>query len=237
MDGFTYTDIFATKGMEYIIIIVFLIILIPFWIIMNKQSRIAKQIHRVIGVLTANLLRIPQGMFYSKNHTWAFLAKSGNAKIGLDDFLLQIVGDVNVSHLKFPGEKIRKGEVLAEIDQNGKRLRITSPVSGEIVNVNNSIKESPEILQEDPYGKGWIYAIKPSDWKSETQSYYLGGEASNWITNELVRFKDFLSVSLGKYSSEPSLVTFQEGGELRQNILSELDDKIWEDFQESFLNK
>jgi glycine cleavage system H protein len=236
MEGFTYTDIFETKGIEYLIIIAFFLILIPFWIFLNKGSNIAKRIYQKLGVLTAGVLKIPQGLFYSKNHTWAYLEKSGTAKVGLDDFLLKIVGDIKVKPIKFPGEKLRKGEILAEIDQNGKRLRINSPISGEIVRANVTVEENSELLLEDPYGKGWIYAIKPSNWKTETQSYYLAEEASTWIKNELSRFKDFLAISLGRHSSEPSLVTFQEGGELRQNILSEMDNEIWEDFQESFLD-
>ena len=236
MDGFTYTDIFETKGIEYLIIISFLVMLILFWIILNKQTEVKNRIHKAMGALTANLLRIPQGLFYSKTHTWAYLEKSGNAKVGLDDFLLQIVGDVKVNHLKFPGEKIRKGEILAEIDQNGKRLRIISPISGEVVIANTMILENPEMLHDDPYGKGWIYAIKPSNWKDDIHSYCLAEEATHWITKDLDRFKDFLSVSLGKHSSEPSMIALQDGGELRQNILSELDNKIWEDFQESFLS-
>ena len=130
MDGFIYTDIFETKGIEYLIIISFLAILILFWIILNKQTEVTHRIHKVMGALTARILRIPHGLFYSKNHTWAYLEKSGNAKVGLDDFLLQIVGNVKVNHLKFPGEKLRKDEILAEIYQNGKRLRIISPISG-----------------------------------------------------------------------------------------------------------
>jgi len=235
MEGFTYTNIFETKGIEYIIIIAFLIILIPFWIILNKESHLVKRIYRKLGVITAGILKIPQGLFYSKNHTWAYLEKTGNAKVGLDDFLLKIVGDIEVHPIKFAGDKIRKGDVLAELNQKGKRLMIHSPISGEIAKLNDSLKVTPELLQEDPYGDGWLFAITPSNWKTETQSYYLAEEASNWITNELNRFKDFVAVSIGKHSTEPSLVTFQEGGELRQNILSELDSEIWEEFQESFL--
>lgn len=235
MDGFTYTDIFETKGIEYLIIIAFLIILVPFWIIINKQSVVANRIQKALNVLTAKILRIPQGLFYSNNHTWAFMEKSGNAKVGLDDFLVKIIGDVNVCQLKSPGEKLRKGEILAEIDQNGKRLRILSPISGEIIITNSIISESPGLIQEDPYGKGWIYAIKPTNWLTEINSFYLAEEATIWLTREIDRFKDFLAVSLGKNSSEPALIAFQEGGELRQNILSELDEKIWEEFQDAFL--
>ena len=235
MEGFTYTNIFETKGIEYIIIIAFLIILIPFWILLNKESNFVNRIYRKLGVITAGILKIPQGLFFSKNHTWAYIEKTGYAKVGLDDFLLKIIGDIKVIPIKFAGEKIRKGDVLAELNQNGKRLMIFSPISGEIVNPNISLASTPDLLQEDPYGEGWFYTIKPSNWKTETQSYYLAEEASNWITIELNRFKDFLAISIGKHSTEPSLVTFQEGGELRQNILSELDSEIWQEFQDSFL--
>jgi len=236
MEGFTYTNIFETKGIEYLIIIAFLILLIPFWIILNRESAIAKQMGKVWDIITADILRIPQGLFFNKNHTWAYLDKSGTAKVGIDDFLLQIVGDVKINHLRNPGEKIKKGDLLTEIDQNGKRLRIYSPISGEIKTSNTLIIEDSQILNEDPYEKGWIYNIKPSNWVSETKSCYLADAATSWINKELERFKDFLAESMGKHSPGPSMVVLQEGGELRSNPLSELETDIWKDFQEEFLN-
>lgn len=236
MDGFTYTNIFETKGIEYLIIIAFLILLIPFWIILNKQSAIVKQIHKVWDIITAEVLNIPQGLFFSKNHTWTYLEKSGNAKVGLDDLLLRLVGHVKISHLKNQGDMIKKGDLLTEINQNGKSLRIYSPISGKIMNTNLQIKDVPEVLNEDPYEKGWIYDIKPSSWKAETKSYFLAKEASGWLKTELDRFKDFLAISMAKYSPDPSMVVFQEGGELRNNVLSELQVEIWDDFQNEFLN-
>ena len=109
MDGFSYNNIFETKGIEYIIIIAFLVLIIPFWIIINKQAGLKGRYKKAFGILTAGILRIPQGMFYSKNHTWAHLEKSGIAKVGLDDFLLHITGEVKFSNLKNPGDIINKG--------------------------------------------------------------------------------------------------------------------------------
>jgi glycine cleavage system H protein len=236
MDGYSYYNIFDTKGIEYLFIIAFLILLIPFWIIMNKDRQIAKQIKQTIGALTANMLRIPRGLFYNRNHTWLFLEKSGNAKLGLDDFMTHLVGHVNVNSRKEIGESLKKGELMAEINQDGKKLLLFSPISGEIVNVNSAIQKNPGLLNQDPYDKGWIYAVKPSNWKKETQSCYMADEAARWIKSEVERLKDFLSVSLARHSSEPTLVTLQEGGEIRQHVLSELDVEIWNEFQESFLN-
>jgi glycine cleavage system H protein len=237
MDGFSYSNIFETKGIEYLAIIAFFAILIPFWLVLNKQVKITKRLQKVLGFLSAQSLRIPQGLLFSKNHTWAHLEKSGAAKVGLDDLLLRITGEVKFSRLRNPGELIKKGDLLAEIDQKDKLLRIFSPISGQILNTNFILNENPEILMEDPFGQGWIYKMKPSNWKAETSTYLLAEEATNWSINELERFKDFLAESVKKYSPEPSMVVLQDGGELRDNPLSEQTKEIWDDFQKEFLNQ
>jgi glycine cleavage system H protein len=235
MDQFTYTNIFETKGIEYLAIISFFTILIPFWLFLNRKASIRKEFQEAIGILTTNVLRVPQGLFYSKNHTWTHLEKSGEAKVGLDDLLLHITGEVKFSNLKNPGETINKGDLLAEITQNEKLLSIFSPISGKIVNTNSSLNQHSEMVTAEPYGIGWIYKIKPSDWKAETKAYYLAEEATSWSKMELERFKDFLAESMMKYSPETSALVLQDGGELRDNILSEMPEEVWKDFQKSFL--
>lgn len=237
MESFSIVDIYDTKGIEYLFVIGYLLFLIIFWKVSSKQVKIARQIQKVLSNLSVNILRIPQGLFYNKNHTWTHLEESGAAKVGLDDFLQHITGEVKFTNLKNPGEKIDKGELLTEIDQDGKHLRVFSPISGIILNTNSELSENPEILNEDPYDKGWIYKIEPSNWIAETKSYYLAEEATKWLSKELVRFKDFLSGgSMKKYSSEPSMILLQDGGELRDNILSELPVEVWKDFQKEFLD-
>jgi glycine cleavage system H protein len=236
MDGFTYTNIFETKGIEYLVVIAFLALLIPFWIVLNKQAKISRQIQHALGILSANVLRIPQGLFYSANHTWTHLESSGLAKIGIDDLLLHITGEVRFSHLKKPGQQIQKGEALAEIGYGGKILRLFSPISGEIMGTNSLLTHNPEMLNEDPYKKGWMYKVKPSNWTAETNTYYLAEEATKWSVKELERFKDFLATSVGKYTPESSEVIMQDGGEIFDHPLSALPDEVWQDFQKSFLS-
>ncbi len=237
MENFSTVDIFDTKGIEYLFVIGYLLILIIFWKVSGKQLKLKKQIKTVLSNLSANILRIPLGLFYNKNHTWTHLEESGAAKVGLDDFLQHVTGEVIFSSLKNPGELISKGDLLAEISQEGKHLRVFSPISGEILNTNSNLYENPEILNEDPYDDGWIYKIKPTNWIAETSSCYLAEEAINWSKKELERFKDFLSGgSMRKYSSEPSMIILQDGGELRDNILSDLPSEVWNDFQIEFLD-
>lgn len=235
MDGFTYNNIFDTKGIEYLVIISFLLLLIPFWLALNRKVTIKEQFRKALGVLSASILRVPQGIFYSKNHTWTYLEKSGVAKVGLDDLLLHITGEVKIHQLKNHGENIRKGEILAEIDQNGRSLNIFSPISGKILSSNSVLEMNNELLIQDPYGKGWLFDIKPTNWLAEIPACYMAEEATEWFNNELERYKDFLAMNIGKYSHETSFATLQDGGELADNSLSGLPDEMWKDFQKEFL--
>ena len=237
MEGFTYHNIFDTKAFEYLAIVFFFIILIPFWKILNKKASVPRPALQPLGALSASTLRIPQGLFYSRYHTWAHLERSGVAKVGLDDLLIHLTGEVTVNQVKASGEKIKKGDLLAEISHKGKPLKIYAPISGEIVEANSVLSNSPGLLNEDPYEKGWMYKIRPASWVADTSSYFMAEDATQWAVQELERFKDFLAASLGRYSPQPSHHVLQDGGELRDQPLSDLPVEVWQDFQQDFLNK
>ena len=236
MEGFSKIDIFDTKGIEYILVIGYLVVLIVFWRLSHKQIKPGRQIQTVFSQLSANILRIPQGIFHSPNHTWTHLEISGAARVGISDLLQHITGEVTFSQLKTPGEQVQKGELLAELVQGEKNLRIYSPISGTVMNTNPALRESPELVNEDPYESGWIYKLKPSRWMAEISSCYLAEEAVQWSRSELDRFNDFLAMAARKYTAEPSLVILQDGGELRDNTLVQLPREIWNDFQKEFLS-
>ena len=237
MDGFTYINIFDTKGIEYLVIIAFLILIIPYWKLLNKPLKANALAAKSVASLTVSTLRIPQGLYYSRNHTWAFMEKAGYARVGLDDFLLHVTGQVELKNFRNAGEKVKRGDTIAAIAQNGTHLLIKSPLSGEIQQVNSQLKSQVGAVNDDPYGKGWLYKIKPESWAQETRPYFLSNEASLWFQTELLRFKDFLAVTLSKYSPQMAPVILQEGGELADFPLSGMSDEVWSDFQECFLNQ
>jgi glycine cleavage system H protein len=119
----------------------------------------------------------------------------------------------------------------------GKKLYLRAPVSGEVLQSNSIIEEESGKLQTDPYGEGWLLKVKPSDWKSETQSYHLAGAAVEWSGRELSRFRDFLAQKLPKYDPGSAAIVLQDGGEIRDNVLADMPDELWQDFQEEFLGK
>lgn len=236
MDAFSYTDIFDTKGIEYLVVIGFLLILVPVWIWLNKPVQAVPGIARSVRGLSEAMLRVPLGLYYNRNHTWAFMEKSGTAKIGLDDMLLHMTGGVSVDFLKKEGEKITRGEPIAKVSNGGRELKIASPVTGRISMLNQEVSLTEGLVNADPYGKGWLYRLRPEQWKEEVQDCRLDEDAMEWTRQELARCKDFLvNASSSAASAKPQMV-LQAGGELTDFPLSEMPREVWIKFQEEFLD-
>lgn len=234
MDGFSYNNIFDTKGIEYLVVIAFLIVIILWWQLMKANSIRPKKMQKTSGALSFSTLKIPLGLFYSKNHTWLFMQKSGIAKVGLNDLLVHLTGIKKVIPLKESGEQVSKGDVLARIGNNGKSINILSPISGTVIKPNPALEMDADTLNDDPYGKGWIYSIRPANWKGETATCYHADESPDWLRAELERFKEFISMNINKYAKDGSAVILQDGGELCDYTLSGLPEECWSDFGKNF---
>jgi glycine cleavage system H protein len=232
MEQFVYSDIFDTKGIEYIIVIFFFMLLIPFWALLNRPVRLKKAVGDALEAINLQALRIPQGLLFSKNHTWSYLEKSGVASVGMDDLLLHLTGGIELNYLKEQQERVKRGEAIARITRDGKELLITSPISGQIDRVHRALENHSGSITQDPYGS-WLYRIKPEKWQEETGDAVMADQASEWTARELERFRDYLAASLGE--AQGSEVVLQEGGELIGHPLSELGRDAWKGFQEKFL--
>jgi len=233
MEQFVYSDIFDTKGIEYIIVIFFFMLIIPFWRMLNRPVKLKEVVGGAIHALNLQALKIPQGLLFNRNHTWSHLEKSGVASVGMDDLLLHLTGGVELSYLKEQQEKVKLGEPIARISQKGKELVITSPITGKIDRVHKTLEDNSEVIAEDPYSS-WLYRIKPEKWQEETGNAMMADQASEWTGKELERFRDYLAEKVAETAgSEPIL---QEGGELTGHPLSEMDQLAWKGFQEKFLH-
>lgn len=238
MENYSGIDIFDTKGLEYLFVIGYLIVLAVVWKISGIQIKVKEKTQTTISSISSNMLKIPLGLFYNKNHTWTHIEESGVAKVGINDLIQHLTGKVQLTNCKNPGDKIKKGELIVKISQEDKQLLITAPISGEILTINETLFENSEFLNEAPYQKGWLYKIKPTNWIQETNSCLFAEDAINWFNSEVVKFKDFLTTKvMSKYSSEPSMSILQDGGEIQKHVLSELPEEVWEEFQKEFLDE
>jgi glycine cleavage system H lipoate-binding protein/ABC-type phosphate transport system substrate-binding protein len=187
-------------------------------------------------VFNENSVTILNGLLFDKTHTWTFMEKDGLVRMGIDDFLQHVTGKISRIKMKSPGDKIYKGEPVLTIIQKGKQLTVFAPVSGIIKEQNQNLKTDAALLNSSPYLEGWIYMIEPSNWIREIQFLFMAEECQAWLKNEFTRLKDFLAVFIKKGIPEYAPVILQDGGELKDNLLSGLSSEVWEDFQTHFLD-
>jgi len=103
--------------------------------------------------------QIPEGYYYTRDHIW-IKPEDGVVTLGVTDYGQKKLRDV--VHIELPsiGQSIEEGETLAVIESIKASVEIHSPVSGRVVKVNSKLIDNPELINEDPYGSGWIVKIE-----------------------------------------------------------------------------
>ena len=107
-------------------------------------------------------MNIPDELRYSTDHEWARL-EDGRVRIGITDYAQDALGDVVYVELPAIGTTVGAGESFSEVESTKSVSEIYAPVGGTVVDVNSDLADSPEKINEDPYGEGWICVIEPTD--------------------------------------------------------------------------
>ena len=107
-------------------------------------------------------MNIPDDLRYTTEHEWV-RRDDGRIVVGITDFAQSAMGDV--VHVDRPtiGSTVSAGDSLAEIESTKSVSEVYAPVSGTVVEMNEALAKSPELVNDDPYGKGWILALEPAD--------------------------------------------------------------------------
>ncbi|MCE1199344.1 MAG: hypothetical protein LWW85_10285 [Marinilabiliales bacterium] len=190
----------------------------------------------IAPLLLESVVDAPKGIYFDKTHTWAFMEQDGNVRIGVDSFLQHLTGKISKVGLKEVGEKVRKGEKILTIMQDGKQLILNAPVTGVILARNQQLLSDGSPVNNAPFTEGWVYQIEPQNWLREVQFMFMGERYTEWLRDELARFKDFIAATVLKDQLAYSHVVLQDGGELSDHLLAEMGPEIWEEFQTRFIN-
>ncbi len=105
----------------------------------------------------------PDDLKYTKEHEWARLEGEGTVRTGITWYAQDSLGDVVFVKLPEVGVEVAAGDVLAEVESTKAVSDVYAPVSGTVLEVNEVLIESPEKVNEDPYGEGWIAIIQIKD--------------------------------------------------------------------------
>ncbi|MFC0544457.1 glycine cleavage system protein GcvH [Kutzneria chonburiensis] len=102
---------------------------------------------------------IPDHLRYSAEHEWVAVS-DGIARIGITEYAAEQLGDIVYAELPSEGDSVTAGEPCGELESTKSVSDLFSPVSGEVVAVNDAVKDSPETVNSDPYGEGWLFTVR-----------------------------------------------------------------------------
>jgi glycine cleavage system H protein len=102
---------------------------------------------------------IPQNLSYTKEHEWLSVV-DGVATVGITAFAAESLGDIVFVQLPAVGGTVTAGEVFGEVESTKSVSELYSPVSGEVVEVNETTSDTPEIVNSDPYTEGWLLKVR-----------------------------------------------------------------------------
>ena len=111
----------------------------------------------------------PADRLYSKDHEWIKNNGDGTAMIGITDYAQEMLTDIVFVELPAVGKKVAQGEPVAVVESVKSVSDVYAPVSGEVIAVNQSLEETPELINQDAFGEGWIAKLKlenPDEMKS-----------------------------------------------------------------------
>jgi glycine cleavage system H protein len=109
-------------------------------------------------------MNIPKGLKYTKEHEWAKV-EGDVATVGITDYAQHKLGSIVFIELPTPGSSCRLGQTIVTVDSVKAVAEVYAPLTGQVEAINEALRDNPEIINQDPYGKGWMVKIKLSDSK------------------------------------------------------------------------
>lgn len=106
---------------------------------------------------------IPTELKYLSSHEWVRVEADGTLTVGISDHAQAALGDLVFVETPEVGRKVKAGEAFAVVESVKAASDVYSPVSGEVIAANASLGNAPELINQQPYGEGWIMKIKPTD--------------------------------------------------------------------------
>jgi len=217
MEGIRFIDIYATKGIEYLIVIAFFAAFVLFCRYMYRPGEVRAP--ATIASESVTRFRVPEGLFYHQGHGWLRPEPGSIGVVGLDDFAQKFIGKIDAVDLPPVGSRLAQGDKGWSLVVDGVPIPMLSPVAGEVVEVNPEVLRSPEILREDPYGKGWLLKVKSTRIASNTRNLLSGKLARAWMESALDKLHPLHGESLGP--------VLQDGGLMVDGIARVLGGDQW----------
>ena len=219
-------DIFATKGVEYLILIGFLGCLVIFWRLLSR-ARPRPALAAVPVPHHRGWFELREPLLYHPGHTWALPGKDGLFTVGMDDFSQKLLGEADAVRLPEVGSSVEQGAPGWRLAVDGKDVDLLSPVDGIVMARNDKVLGKPGLVNDDPYGEGWLLRVKPTRGKPNLIGLLGGDLARAWMGETEDALRRRMSPELG--------LVLQDGGVPICGIAQAIAPDAWVDLARDLL--
>ena len=242
MDVIAQAELFATKGMEYAAVLVYLGLFVGFWRLLwsPEEDEAGSETapdgsHGRLGgepeARKGGWFSLPDGFLFHQGHAWVRPEGHGVFRVGMDEFIRKLLGS-RASSFRLPAEgvELSQGEEGWKVEVAGKALPILSPTDGEVVEVNPLALEEPETIMERPYADdGWLLKVRVSEAEARSSMTNLlsGAVARAWIRAVEERIRAMHSPELG--------LALPDGGEPVDGLARALHPERWDEVARELL--
>lgn len=106
---------------------------------------------------------IPNTLRYTADHEWVAVTGSGVLRVGITDYAQNSLGDIVFVQMPEPGTEVSAEDAVGEVESTKSVSDVLAPVDGTVIGRNEQLDDSPELVNTDPYGDGWLYELRPAD--------------------------------------------------------------------------
>ena len=222
----------ATRVIEYLIALGYLVLFVPFWRYVQRTTRVAvaalpepARPHAVPSA--AGWFHVPDGVQLHPGHAWAVSAGPTTVKVGVDDLVHRLIGPLDGLELPKAGTVLRQGEPAFTLRAGGHAFDVRSPVDGVVLAANAEVLAAPERAGADPYGAGWLVSVAPRATKGGLRGLLSGDPARCFL--------DSAAEALAARLPQPAGALAQDGGTPVAGVAREIEPDRWDELVRSFL--
>ncbi|BBO78700.1 hypothetical protein DSCW_61170 [Desulfosarcina widdelii] len=172
--------------------------------------------------------KMADAYYYHMGHSWARFEHGGRVRIGLDDFAACLFGSLSRMELPPLGAGIQQDQVGWTFGRDDHQAAVLSPVSGTVLAVNHPARKHPELVNEDPYGSGWLFIVDPDIPKRNLKRLYFGQESYQWMEQENSKLLTMMGPEYRGLAAS--------GGSAVRDIFGAIGNLRWETLADRFLH-
>jgi glycine cleavage system H protein len=213
-------DPYMLKAVEYLLGIGFLMLFAGFWQYATGGKTAAKNRRKTRAASPEEMFRVPAAVMLHPGHAWARQESPGVVVAGVDEFAQQLVGPIEALRVPTPGDVIEQGAPAWSLTAGSRSIDMLAPVSGRVVSVNENALRNPRLLNEDPYGRGWLMVVQTPRFETLKHQLLAGPGARHLMNSSWEELSTLLSPGLG--------TIMHDGGAPVHGIARAIDEAHWD---------